>query len=332
MKRLTTLVLAGFMALSLTACGSSNDKKSDTKEVKVGLAIYKYDDPFMTNYRTELEAYLKEKGTKEGVTYNVTSMDGKNDQGEQQNQIDNFIANKVDVLIANLVEPAAAKITLDKAKAANIPVVFINREPSKEDVTSSDTVAYVGAKAQQSGEFQGEMIASLPNKGDYNKDGKLNYVMIMGDPQNVDAQQRTKFSIDQYKAKAALPVEKLLEQRGDWDQQKGQEIAAAALTQFGTKIDVIFCNNDNMAIGALQAIKAASRTVGKDIALVGVDALDEAQKFVKSGEMTGTVLNDAVKQSHAAVDTAIKLVKGEKLTENYVWVDYVKVNSDFFKK
>ncbi|MEG2751755.1 MAG: galactose ABC transporter substrate-binding protein [Anaerorhabdus sp.] len=333
MKKLTAVVLVGLMALTLGACGSKGGKDSGKKEVKVGLAIYKYDDPFMTNYRTELESYLKERGTKDGVTYKLTSMDGKNDQGEQQNQIDNFIADKVDVLIANLVEPANAKITLDKAKKADIPVVFINREPSKADVTASDKVAYVGAKAQQSGEYQGEMIAELENKGDYNKDGKLNYVMIVGDPQNIDAKQRTEFSIKKYQEMVpGTPVEKLLEQRGDWDQAKGQEIAAAALTQFGEKIDVIFANNDNMAIGALQAIKAAGRTVGKDIALVGVDALDEAQKLVQSGEMTGTVLNDAINQSHTAVDTAIKLVNKEKLSDNYAWVNYVKVNGAYFKK
>ena len=173
--------------------------------------------------------------------------------------------------------------------------------------------------------MQGELIADLENKGDLNGDGTLQYVMVVGDPENVDAQYRTQYSIEQYQTKTGLKVEKLVEQRGDWDQAKGQEIVANALASGrGKDIEVVFCNNDGMALGAVQAITAAGRTVGEDIYLVGVDALEEAVELVNNGGMTGTVLNDHVGQSHTALDAAIHAVNGEKL-DAYYWVDYVKV-------
>ncbi|RPF47880.1 methyl-galactoside transport system substrate-binding protein [Hydrogenoanaerobacterium saccharovorans] len=345
MKKLTkvlAMILALTMMLSLAACGggastpaapaeTSSDAPADNaseaapaaKEVNVGVAIYKFDDNFMTLYRTELERYFKEDLSKDGVKYNVTIVDGKGDQAEQTNQIDTFIANKVDVIICNLVQSSSASTVVEKAKTADIPVVFINREPTAEDLGAWDKVAYVGADARQSGTFQGEIIAETPNKGDMNGDGVVSYVMIMGDPENVDAQYRTEFSVKALKD-AGIKTEELFKQRGDWDQAKGQELANTALTQFGNKVDVIFCNNDAMALGAVQAIAANGRTVGKDIYLVGVDALEEAQNLVKEGGMTGTVLNDHIGQSHTAADVAVKAIAGEKLEKNYT-VDYVKV-------
>ncbi|MBQ7825612.1 MAG: substrate-binding domain-containing protein, partial [Clostridia bacterium] len=157
----------------------------------------------------------------------------------------------------------------------------------------------------------------------FNGNGAVDYVMIMGDPENVDAQYRTEFSVKAL-TDAGLTVNKLFEQRGDWDQTKGQELAANALTQFGNDVDVIFCNNDAMALGAYQAIVDAGRVVGEDIYLLGVDALAECVEMVNEGKMTGTVLNDHIGQSHTAADAAIKAAAGEKL-EKYYWVDYVMV-------
>ena len=333
MKKLLAIVLVACLALSLVACGgaassstaastAASSAAASTAEkteggAKVGVCIYKFDDNFMTLYRQELETYLKDKGCE------VTVVDGKNDQAEQTNQINTFIANGVDVLVVNVVQSSAAATVIDLAKAADIPVIFINREPTAEDMALWDKIAYVGADARQSGTFQGEIIAATENKGDFNGNGTVDYVMIVGDPENVDAQYRTEFSIKAL-TDAGLKVNKLFEQRGDWDQAKGQELAATALSQFGDEIDVIFCNNDGMALGAYQAITAAGRTVGKDIYLVGVDALEECQAMVKDGTMTGTVLNDHIGQSHKAADVALDAVAGKALEKNYT-VDYVKV-------
>ena len=314
MKKIIALVMA-LLVVALCGVASAEDAP------KIGITIYQFADNFMTLYREELARYLTEDC---GIpAENITIMDGKNDQAEQTNQIDGFIADNVDVMILNLVQSSSAASVIQKADAAGIPVVFINREPSAEDMALNGNFCYVGADARQSGTFQGQIIAETENKGDWNGNGVVDYVMIMGDPENVDAQYRTQFSIKALED-AGLKVNKLFEQRGDWDQTKGQELAATALTQFGNDVDVIFCNNDAMALGAYQAIVDAGRTVGQDIYLVGVDALDECQQMVNDGTMTGTVLNDHVGQSHTAADAALKAAKGETL-EKYYWVDYVKV-------
>lgn len=314
MKKLIALVMA---LLIVALCGVATAEDAP----KIGVAIYQFADNFMTLYRTELARYLTEDC---GIpAENITIMDGKNDQAEQTNQIDAFIADNVDVMIINLVQSSSAASVIQKADAAGIPVVFINREPTADDMALSENICYVGADARQSGTFQGQIIAETENKGDWNGNGVVDYVMIMGDPENVDAQYRTEFSIKALED-AGLTVNKLFEQRGDWDQTKGQELAATALSQYGDDVDVIFCNNDAMALGAYQAIVDAGRTVGQDIYLVGVDALDECQAMVQEGTMTGTVLNDHIGQSHTAADVALLAAKGEKM-EKYYWVDYVKV-------
>ena len=315
MKKILALVMALLVVL---VCGVATAEQAAPK---IGIAIYQFADNFMTLYRTELVRYLTEDC---GIpAENITVMDGKNDQAEQTNQIDGFIADNVDVMILNLVQSTSAATVIQKADAAGIPVVFINREPSAEDMNLSDKICYVGADARQSGTFQGEIIAETENHGDFNGNGVVDYVMIMGDPENVDAKYRTEFSIKALED-AGLKTKELYKQRGDWDQTKGQELAATALTQFGNDVDVIFCNNDAMALGAYQAIVDAGRTVGEDIYLVGVDALDEVQEMVKEGKITGTVLNDHIGQSHTAADAALTAAKGETL-EKYYWVDYVKV-------
>ena len=115
--------------------------------------------------------------------------------------------------------------------------------------------------------------------------------------------------------------------KSDWDQTKGQEITANALSQYGDKIDVVFCNNDAMALGALQAIEAAGRTVNKDIYLVGVDALVEVVENVMNDKMTGTVFNDYMGQAKTAADMAVKFLNGETV-DPVNMVDYVKVTPD----
>ncbi len=339
MKKILVFVLLLALAFSTIACAApaaapAEEAKTEAATepaaepaaavttYKVGVSIYKFDDNFMTLYRQELESYFKSLET-DAVKYEVTIVDGKGDMAEQTNQVDTFLAQGVDVLIINLVQSSSAATITDKAKAAGVPVVYINREPSADDMKAWDKICYVGADARQSGTYQGEIIANLPDKGDQNGDGVVSYVMIMGDPENVDAQYRTEFSIKAL-TDAGIKVEELFKQRGDWAQEKGQELAANALAQFGDKIDVIFCNNDGMALGAYQAIVAAGRTVGKDIYLVGVDALAECVQMVKDGTMTGTVLNDHIGQSHTAVDAAVKYIMGETV-DTYLWVDYQKV-------
>ena len=360
-KKVTAMALASMMALSLAGCGSSSTTATtaaateaakettaaateaakeaattaaaaaattDVADKKVGISIYKFDDNFMTLYRTELVRYLTEDlGFK---AENVVVQDGKGDQAEQTNQIQNFITQKYDVLILNLVQASSAPEITDMCKEAGIPVVYINREPDEAEeqrwVDEKINATYVGCDARQSGTYQGEEILETETKGDINGDGKVSYIMIQGDPENVDAQYRTEFSVKAL-TDAGMEVEELLKQRGDWDQAKAQQIAQDALNQYGDKIEVIFCNNDAMALGALQAIEAAGRKVNEDIYLVGVDALTEAVQNVIDGKQTGTVFNNHFAQAQAASDIAVKFLNGEKV-DAVNMVNYEKVTQD----
>ena len=332
MKKIIALALVLVMALSLVACGSK-PADSGVKTYKVGVAIYQYNDNFMTLYREEIVNYFKTLET-DTVKYEITMVDGKNDMAEQTNQIDTFITQKMDVIICNLVQTSSAEVIIDKVVAADIPLILINREPLGETdesypgIVDNAKVCYVGADARQSGTYQGEIVLALDNKGDINGDGVVKYVMVVGDPENPDAQYRTEYSIKAL-TDAGVAVECLVENVGNWDQAKGNEIVDAALAQFGSDIEVVFCNNDGMALGAAAAIEKHGRKVGEDIYLLGVDALTECQEMVKAGTMTGTVLNDHIGQSHAAVDAAIAALEGKEL-QNYYWVNYVKVDKSYF--
>ncbi len=342
-KKLLALFMATAMTATLLAgCGSSstgNDAETKTEaaatesngayaDKKVGVCIYQFSDNFMTLFRTELENYLVSQGfSKE----NISIVDGANDQATQSNQIDNFITDGVDVLIINPVNSSSAASITDKVVAAGIPLVYINREPDEaEEKRWEDNkwnVTYVGCDARQSGTMQGEMIVDLGLDAiDFNKNGKVDYIMVEGDPENVDAQYRTEFSVKALQD-AGLEVNCLDDQVGNWDQSQAQQIVANSLANHGDDIEVVFCNNDAMALGALQAISAAGRTVGKDIYLVGVDALSEALEDVIAGTMTGTVFNDHISQSHSSADAAIKFVNGEA-NDYYIGCDYVKVTTE----
>ena len=355
MKKILSVLTVSAMAVSmLAACGSSTktettkaaettvaeDKATeatkaaveamsgDLSDKKVGICIYQFSDNFMTLFRTELESYLVSKGFKKE---NIKVMDGANDQATQTNQIQNFITDKVDVLIVNPVNSSSAATITDMVQAAGIPLVYINREPDQDEEKRWEDkkwdVCYVGCDARQSGTFQGEIIADIGmDKLDMNGNGKVDYIMIKGDPENIDAQYRTEYSVKALQD-AGMEVNKLDEQVGNWDQATAQSLVANALAKNGKDIEVVFCNNDSMALGALQAIQAAGRTVGTDIYLVGVDALEEACQNVLAGTQTGTVFNDFLTQSHTAGDAAINYLTGAG-NDHYIGCDYVKVTKD----
>lgn len=334
MKKILAMILAVIMVMSLACMASAEEVKT----YKVGCSIYTYDDNFMTLYRNEIEAYFKTLET-DTVKYEITMADGKNDMAEQTNQVQNFITQGMDVIILNLVQTSSADAVIDMVVEAGIPLILINREPlaydadgntldeAYEGILDNPGVCYVGADARQSGTFQGEIVAALDDHGDINGDGVINYIMIEGDPENIDAQYRTEFSIKPLED-AGYKVNCLDDQVGNWQQAKGQELTANALTAHGYDVEVVFCNNDGMALGAVAAIEAAGRIVGEDIYVLGVDALEEAVQLIKSGEMTGTVLNDHIGQSHKAVEVAIAALNGEEI-DNYYWVDYVKVDKAY---
>ena len=220
MKKLLAILASTLMAVSLIGCGSDTSAgepaaepaaepatqeaapaaetsgDSDLSTKKVGVCIYQFSDNFMTLFRTELENYLISLGF---AKENITIQDGANDQATQTGQIETFIADGVDVLIVNPVNSSSAATITDKVVEAGIPLVYINREPDADEEKRWEdnkwNVTYVGCDARQSGTMQGEIIAELPDHGDLNGDGKISYMMIEGEPENIDAQNTTSTSL-----------------------------------------------------------------------------------------------------------------------------------------
>lgn len=328
MKRITALALMLALALSLAACAGSGEKT-------FGVAIYKYDDTFMTGVRNAIEAAATEKEVK------VDAQDSQNKQPTQNDQVDAFITKKLNALIINPVDRTAAAPLIDKAKAADIPIVFINREPLPEDMNKWDKVYYVGAKAEESGTMSGELIVdywkSNPD-ADKNGDGVLQYIMLTGEPGHQDATLRTQYSVEAITA-AGIQVEKLAEDTAMWDKAKAVDKMAGFIANYGDKIEAVLANNDDMALGAIEALKSAGYMTGdKFVPVVGVDATAPALEALQKGELLGTVLNDGKNQGKAALNIAAAASEkkeinkesiGYEITDGkYVWIPYQKITQD----
>ncbi|RUS46261.1 galactose ABC transporter substrate-binding protein [Cohnella sp. AR92] len=330
MKKMTAAMVIGAVALVTAGCSSSNGG-SEGGLPKAGVAIYKFDDTFMSSVRSSITSAASGK-------LNVDVVDSQNSQPTQNDKVDLFINKKVKALGINPVDRTAAGTIIDKAQKANIPVVFMNREPLADDLAKWDKAYFVGAKAEESGTMQGEIIAdyfkSHP-EADKNGDGVLQYVMLKGEPGHQDAELRTKFSIQAIQD-AGIKVEKLAEDTAMWDRVKGQEKMAAFLASHGDKIEAVLANNDDMALGAIEALKAAGYFKGdKKMPVVGVDATEAGKQALKDGTLLGTVLNDAENQGKATVNLLSVLASGETPTKEnvgyditdgkYIWVPYQKV-------
>ncbi|SHJ47493.1 methyl-galactoside transport system substrate-binding protein [Clostridium amylolyticum] len=348
MKKILAIMAAALITASaLVGCGNKGDAgktgADGKKALKVGVALYKFDDTFISTVRKAIEEEAKAVGSKDGVEISLNFTDGQGQQAAQNDQIDTFITQKYDVLAVNMVDRTAASVIIDKAKQAGIPVVFFNREPVKEDMAKWDKLFYVGAKAEESGTMQGQMAADYWKKhpeADKNKDGKIQYVMLEGEPGHQDAILRTQFSIKALD-EAGIKTEKLAGDTANWQRAQGQEKMGAWLSSFGDKIEVVFANNDDMALGAIEALKAAGYYTGdKFIPVVGVDATAPALDSLKENKLYGTVLNDAKNQGKAILNTAYSLAKKEdpsKFVEGitdgkYKWVPYQPVTKENAEK
>ena len=332
MKRMIVALLIGALLGSVMAsCSNSID---GGKLPHIGVAIYRFGDTYMTSVRNSIKKSAEGKAK-------VEIVDSQNSQLTQNDKVDVFITKKTNALIINPVDRTGAGIIIDKAQSANIPVVFLNREPLADDMKKWDKVYYVGAKAEESGTMSGEIIAdywkSHP-EADKNKDGVLQYAMLKGEPGHQDAELRTKYAIEAIEA-AGIKVEKVAEESAYWDREKGQERMATFLKSKGDSIEAVLANNDDMALGAIEALKAAGYFKGdKYMPVVGVDAMAPAIKALQEGTMLGTVLNDFDTQGKAALILATLLANREIPTKDnvgfeimdnqYVWIQYKKITKD----
>jgi methyl-galactoside transport system substrate-binding protein len=318
-KRLFLIPLIATLALggcTQKAAEKAGEKTSTTALPKIGATIYKYDDNFMSFVRQSIEGAAKDKAT-------LTVNDSQNDQAKQLEQIDTLISKGVKSLAINLVDPKAASSVIEKAKKANLPVVFFNKEPEATALKSYDKSWYVGTESKESGILQGQLVADQWNKNkdkwDKNKDGKIQYVLLKGEPGHPDAEARTKYVIDELKNKG-IQVEELAVDTGMWDSAKATDKMDAWLAKQGDKIEFVITNNDAMALGAVASLEKAGYFKGeKFMPVVGVDAIPDALTKIKEGKMIGTVLNDARNQGRATFDLAYNAANGKNPTEGTSW-------------
>jgi methyl-galactoside transport system substrate-binding protein len=300
MKKATVFLLA----LALCFCFVS---AMSAQMPKVGMCIYKFDDTFMSGVRSTVEGLAK-------GNLDLSTQDSQYDQPKQNDQVDQFLTQGVKALAINMVDPSAANVLIGKAAKKKVPLVLFNREPADLDLAKFPNVFYVGAKAQESGTMQGQIVAKYWKahpEADKNKDGVLQYVMLWGDPSNTDAKYRSQYSI-QAVTDAGIKVQKLAEDTAMWDRPKAQEKMAAWLTAYGDKIEVVFANNDDMALGAIEACKAAGYFKGgKYMPIVGVDATAPGKDALKQGTLLGTVLNDGLNQGKATYELSASLAAGK---------------------
>ncbi|MDN6625918.1 MAG: galactose/glucose ABC transporter substrate-binding protein MglB [Pisciglobus halotolerans] len=342
-------IIAGFLSLSLLAtlgaCGARGGDKADSSggdtaggTQMIGSAIYKFDDTFMTGVRSAMTNQAKE----EEMTLEL--VDSQNKQPTQNEQVDTFITKGVNALAINPVDRTAAGPIIEKAKAKELPIVFLNREPETSDMDSYEKVYYVGAKAEQSGTLSGEIISDYfdaNEEADKNGDGIIQYVMLQGEPGHQDATLRTEYSIKAIED-AGFKTEKLAADTAMWDKAKATDLMKSFITGQGLdKIEAVISNNDDMALGAVEALKSEGYNTGdeeKYIPVVGVDATAPALEAMKDGSLLGTVLNDADNQGKATINLAKAAMEDKSIDEasvgfpvtdgKFVWIDYVKVTED----
>ena len=342
-----TMILSIIMLL--ISCGNGGEKPAAggeapaggeaKKEIKIGVALYKFDDTFISSVKDAINEISDEKSKETGEKITINAVDGQGQQATQNDQVDTFITQGYDVIAVNMVDRTAASVIIQKAQAAGIPVVFFNREPVAEDMAKWDQLYYVGAKAEESGTIQGEVAADYFKANpdaDKNKDGKIQYVILEGEPGHQDALLRTEYSIKALEA-AGFQVDKLASDTALWQRANGQEKMVAWISAFGDKIELVLANNDDMALGAIEALKAAGYlSDGKFIPVIGVDATAPAKDSLKAGLLYGTVLNDARGQGKGIFDIAYALAKKENPAEKvqgitdgkYLWIPYQKVTKE----
>jgi len=295
-----TMIVAGFAALMGTSAMADG----------IGVSMALFDDNFLTVLRNGLDA----KGKELGVTLQIE--DAQNDVAKQLDQINNFIASGVDAIIVNPVDTSATQAMSDAAAAANIPLVYVNRQPVNVD-TLPDNQAFVASNEVDSGTLETiEVCAQLKAAG---KDTANVYVM-MGELSNQAAVQRTADIHDVMAAgKCAVTLNIIDEQTANWSRDQAQSLMTNWLSS-GNAFDGVIANNDEMAIGAIQAMKAA----GIDMTTVvvgGVDATQDALVAMQAGDLDVTVFQDAAGQGAGALDAAIKLSKGEAV-EQKVYIPF----------
>lgn len=342
MKKTLAILLSAVMVLALLAgCGDKNNDKggnagnTDASTLDVGVFYYDFSDVYISSVRNSMDSQFKALGIK------YTNYDGGSNQAQQTDQINTAIANGANLLIVNIVEtssPDAAQNAVEAARTAGIPIIFFNREVADEVVNSYEKCAFVGTNAPEAGHMQGQMIGEYLvanfDTVDLNGDGKISYVMFKGQEGNAEAEARTQFGVEDANAvltaagkpelvyyNASATDKYLVDQGGKWSAQAANDYMATILPEYseanGNMVELIICNNDGMAEGAITALKTAGYNASADkaIPVFGVDATDAAKELIAAGSMVGSIKQDAEGMAAAIALLAKNATSGAALMD-----------------
>ena len=332
-RRLAAGLLSVFLGILLF--GGCGRQTAASDKVYVGVACYNESDVFIGELIDCLKEELNEL-SEEGIETTVTIRDAAGSQRTQNDQVKALIDEGSNVLCINLVDRADPSEIIDMARENDVPVIFFNREPVAEDMMQWEKLYYVGAKAKQSGVMQGELAAELihsDRRVDRNRDGKIQYVVLEGEPGHQDAIVRTEYSVNTI-VSSGIEVEKLGYAIANWNRAQAQNKMTQLLSQNGNKIELVIANNDDMAVGAIDALKASDLSREEWPVVVGIDGTDVGLEAVKNGEMVGTVYNDKEGQAKGMLELSFALATGGNLEDlnledgKYIRMPYAKVGPD----
>lgn len=272
----------------------------------IGVTMAQFDDNFLTVLRNGMSDYAK---TLDGVELQIE--DAQNDVAKQQSQIQNFIASGVSAIIVNPVDTDATAAMSKAAADAGIALVYVNREPVNVNELP-EKQAFVASNEMESGTLETKEVCRLLN-------GKGKVVVMMGELSNQAARMRTQDVKDVIATDECKGLEIVEEQTANWSRTQGSDLMTNWLSA-GLEFDAVISNNDEMAIGAIQALKAAGRSMDS-VVVAGVDATQDALAAMAAGDLDVTVFQDAAGQGKGSVDAALKLAKGEKV-ETKVYIPF----------
>ena len=291
-----TLMVAGLATLLSSSAMAEN----------IGVSIYLFDDVWTTVMRNGITDHAD---TLDGVEVQVE--DALDDVARQLDQINNFVASGVDAIIVQPVDTSATQAMTNAAEAAGIPLVFVNRQPINLD-TLPDNQAFVASNEIESGTLAAfEACKLLRAQG---LAGGARGYMLMGQLSNQAAVQRSKDVHDVIGMDMCSFITLIDEQTANWQRDEAQDLVTNWLSS-GEPFDVIFANNDEMAIGAIQAMKAAGISMD-DVVVTGVDATQDALLAMAAGDLDATVFQDARGQGAGSLDTALALARGEDVDQS----------------
>lgn len=304
------------VCLILTGCSASGEEEEKTS-IRIGISLYRGDDTFINNLRGEMEKKAKEYEQETGIKVTLDIQDAKGSQNAQNNQVERFISLGCDVLCINPVDRMDASAVIDKAMTADVPVVFFNRQPVEEDMDRWDKLYYIGVDAKETAILQGQMVVDLygekPQAVDLNGDGVVNYVLLEGETSHQDSLIRTEWSIKTLKD-GGVPIEKITGGIANWERSQASALMEQWLSEYPDTIELVVSNNDDMALGAIDAMDRAGIP---DINVVGIDGTTPGVEALENGKLLGTVSANKEMYAGAVMELAVACALGEEPPGEY---------------